>query len=53
LNSYTSAFYFLNATINLKPTFCDAYLYMGIVLGKLKDYNNAVSAFEKAVQLSK
>jgi Bardet-Biedl syndrome 4 protein len=48
---YASAFHFFSASINLKPDFASSYMYLGIALNRLEDYENACSAFEKAVEM--
>jgi Bardet-Biedl syndrome 4 protein len=50
---YASAFHFFNNTINLKPDMGRAYMYLGLTLFKLDDYNNACLAFHKASNQSK
>lgn len=44
---YASAFHYLSASINLKPDFAYAYMYMGTTLARLNDVDNAAAAYEK------
>jgi len=48
---YASAFHFFSASINLKPDFPSSYMYLGITLSKLDDFENACSAYEKAIEM--
>lgn len=48
---YASAFHYLSASINLKPDFGSSYMYLGMVLSKLDDFENACSAYEKAIRM--
>lgn len=48
---YASAFHYLSTSINLKPDFPSSYMYLGIVLSRLDDFDNACSAYEKAIEL--
>mmetsp|Transcript_19620 Transcript_19620/g.66758 ORF Transcript_19620/g.66758 Transcript_19620/m.66758 type:complete len:407 (+) Transcript_19620:25-1245(+) len=48
---YASAFHFFSASINLKPDFPSSYMYLAITLAKLDDFENACSAYEKAIEL--
>lgn len=48
---YASAFHYLSASINLKPDFASSYMYLGITLNRLDDFDNACSAYEKALEL--
>jgi Bardet-Biedl syndrome 4 protein len=50
---YASAFHFFSAAINLKPDFASSYMYLAITLGRLDDFENACSAFEKAIEMEK
>ncbi|RYG45284.1 tetratricopeptide repeat protein, partial [archaeon] len=47
MGQYASAFHYLSASINLKPDFASAYMYLGITLARLGDYDNSCSAYEK------
>lgn len=53
IQQYASAFHFFSVAINLKPNFANSYMYMGIALNKLDDFDNACSAFERALQVEK
>jgi len=48
---YASAFHYLSASINLKPDFPSSYMYLGITLSRLDDFENACSAYEKAIRM--
>lgn len=50
---YASAFHFFSAAINLKPDFACSYMYLAITLGRLDDFENACSAFEKAIEMER
>lgn len=50
---YASAFHFFSASINLKPDFPSSYMYLAITLSKLDDFDNACSAYEKAIELER
>ncbi len=62
---YASAFHFFSASINLKPDFASTciqgdpwvvtvvYMYLAITLNRLDDFENAISAYEKALELEK
>jgi Bardet-Biedl syndrome 4 protein len=50
---YASAFHFFSASINLKPDFASTYMYLAITLNRLEDFDNACSAYEKALELEK
>lgn len=53
LNSaqYASAFHYFSSSINLKADFPSSYLYLGITLSRLDDFENAVSAYQKAIDM--
>mmetsp|Transcript_19692 Transcript_19692/g.37527 ORF Transcript_19692/g.37527 Transcript_19692/m.37527 type:complete len:416 (+) Transcript_19692:40-1287(+) len=48
---FASAFHFFSASINLKPDFPSSYMYLAITLSKLDDFENACSAYEKAIEM--
>jgi len=48
---YASAFHYLSASINLKPDFASSYMYLGLALARLEDFENACSAYDKAVEM--
>lgn len=50
---YASAFHFFSAAINLKPDFPSSYMYLAITLGRLDDFENACSAFDKAIEMER
>lgn len=48
---YASAFHFFSASINLKPDFASSYMYLAITLARLEDFENATSAYDKAIEM--
>ena len=44
---YASSFHYFSASINLKSDFASSYMYLGITLTKLDDFENACAAYEK------
>eukprot|EP01006_Ploeotia_vitrea_P030512 TRINITY_DN62906_c0_g1_i1.p1 TRINITY_DN62906_c0_g1~~TRINITY_DN62906_c0_g1_i1.p1 ORF type:complete len:441 (-),score=29.92 TRINITY_DN62906_c0_g1_i1:114-1436(-) len=48
---YASAFHYFSASINLKPDFASSYMYLAITLSRLDDFDNACSAYEKAISM--
>ncbi len=48
---YASAFHYFSASINLKHDFPSTYMYLGITLNRLDDFENACTAFEKAIEM--
>ena len=50
---FASAFHFFSTSINLKPDFPSSYMYLAVALAKLDDFENACSAYEKALALEK
>jgi len=50
-SQYASAFHYFSAAINLKPDFSNSYMYLAITLNKLKDFDSACHAFQKALSL--
>ena len=48
---YASAFHYFSASINLKPDFPSSYMYLAITLSRLDDFENACSAYEKAIEM--
>jgi Bardet-Biedl syndrome 4 protein len=46
-----SAFHFFSASVNINPNFGQTYMYLGITLNRLDDFENACGAFEKALQI--
>merc|ERR1712086_707745 len=48
---YASAFHYFSSSINLKPDFASSYMYLGVALNRLDDFDNACSAYEKALEL--
>ncbi|CCI40533.1 unnamed protein product [Albugo candida] len=50
---FASAFHFFSASINMKGDFPSSYMYLGIALSNLKDFDNSCSAFEKAIEMER
>ncbi|KAF0980452.1 hypothetical protein FDP41_013666 [Naegleria fowleri] len=48
---YASAFHYFSTSINLNPNFASTYMYLGITLNRLDDFENACSAYEKAIEM--
>ena len=48
---HASAFHYLNTAIALNPGFAHSYMHLGSALSKLKDYENATRAYDKAIEL--
>merc|ERR1712139_274504 len=48
---YASAFHYFSTSINLKPDFPSSYMYLAITLSRLDDFDNACSAYEKALEM--
>lgn len=51
LQQYATAFQFFSQSLNLKPNYYLSYMYIGIVLDKLGDFQNSCNAFEKAMRI--
>ena len=50
-SQFASAFHFFSSSINLKPDFSSAYMYLAITLANLDDFDNSCAAYEKALSL--
>lgn len=48
---YASAFHFFSSSINLNSKFPSSYMYLAITLARLDDFENACSAYDKAIEL--
>ena len=48
---HASAFHYFSTSINLKPDFPSSYMYLGITLSRLEDFDNACQAYEKAIEM--
>ena len=48
---YASAFHYFSSAISLKPDFSNSYMYLGITLSKLGDFDNSCGAFKRAIDL--
>ena len=48
---YASAFHYLSVAINWKADFANSYMFLGVTLDKLDDFESACQAFEKALEL--
>ena len=42
---------YFSACINQKPNFPTSYMYLAVTLAKLDDFENACSAYEKAIDM--
>ena len=51
VGQHASAFHFFSAAINLKPDFAHSYMYLGLSLSRLEDFENACLAYERAIEL--
>lgn len=51
IGQYASAFHYFSTAINLHPQYSRAYMYLAVALSKLEDFENACSAYEKAIEL--
>ena len=47
---YATAFNHLSAAINLKPSFANTYMWLGVTLANLGDLDNACNAYERAIE---
>ena len=55
---YASAFHYFSSSINLvratgAPDFASAYMYLGVTLVRLNDFENACQAYEKALEIDR
>jgi Bardet-Biedl syndrome 4 protein len=50
---YASSYHYFSVAINLKPDFPNSYMYLGITLNRLNDFQSAQKAFNKAIELEK
>lgn len=48
---YASAYHYFSVAINLKPDFSNSYMYMGITLNRLGDFESSCQAFQRALKL--
>ncbi|KAL9653223.1 hypothetical protein ABK040_010931 [Willaertia magna] len=48
---YASAFHYFSTSINLNPHFASTYMYLGITLNRLDDFENACAVYEKAIEM--
>jgi len=51
-NRYVSAFRFFTSSANLNPKFSDTYIWLGVTLNKLGDFENSKVAFEKGLMIN-
>ena len=51
MQQYASAFHFLSASINLRPSRGQTFMLMAVALAHLDDPENATAAYEQAVNL--
>eukprot|EP00879_Flechtneria_rotunda_P022285 GHRR01023513.1.p1 GENE.GHRR01023513.1~~GHRR01023513.1.p1 ORF type:complete len:155 (+),score=28.66 GHRR01023513.1:292-756(+) len=47
-----SAFHYFSTAANLNPGFAHSYMYLGVALARLEDYENAVAAYNKAISMN-
>lgn len=50
---YASAYHFFSVAVNLKPDFSNTYMYLGVTLNRLGDFDSSCQAFERAIELEK
>lgn len=48
---YASAYHFLSASASMRPNIYQTFMYLGITLSRLGDFNNACNAYENAIAL--
>jgi len=48
---HASAFHHLGAAVSLDPEMAPAYAYMGVALARMDDLENAISAYERSLEL--
>ncbi|GAB5367818.1 hypothetical protein AAMO2058_001264100 [Amorphochlora amoebiformis] len=48
---YASAFQYMTASINVKDDFAASYMYLGVILAKMNDFENACSAYGRAIEI--
>ena len=48
---YASSFHYFNAAISLNPNYFGCYMYLGLALSNLGDFENACNSYEKALIL--
>jgi len=53
MQQYASAFHFLSAAINVKPTYGEMFMLLAVALTHLEDPDNARLAYEQASELNK
>ena len=46
-----SAYHYFSMAINLKADFPNSYMYLGITLNRLGDFESSCQAFQKALKL--
>ena len=51
MQQYASAFHFLSASINLRPSRGQTFMLMAVALSHLEDPENATAAYEQAISL--
>jgi len=49
---YVSAFRYFTSSANLNPKFSDTYIWLGVTLNKLGDFENSKIAFEKGLMIN-
>eukprot|EP00968_Pinguiococcus_pyrenoidosus_P029233 scaffold8431_cov248-Pinguiococcus_pyrenoidosus.AAC.6 len=48
---YASAFHYLSCCISLNPRYAASYMYLGVALSRMDDFDNACAAYEKALRV--
>jgi Bardet-Biedl syndrome 4 protein len=51
MKQLASAFHYFSAAINMKPDFGSSYMFLAITLAQLGDFDNACSAYERAIHM--
>ena len=52
MQQYASAFHFLSASINLRPSRGQTFMLMAVALANLEDTDNAQAAYEQVIKLN-
>lgn len=53
IQQFASSFHYFTVAINGNPTHAYSYMFLGLSLNKLNDFNNAVQAMEQALKIEK
>ncbi|KAL0225513.1 hypothetical protein RCL1_003425 [Eukaryota sp. TZLM3-RCL] len=49
---FASAFHYLSACLNIKRDYAPAFMYLGLVLGRLNDFDNSRAAYDRSIELN-